>query len=141
MKKSVIDDLRSFRDECLAVGYSGAFFLGAQLDLTTAAGEEYIIFTVSYVRKSSSDVARVALATRTFPGTHTAEDIRPGTEAVRRSLVVSLIILLFIVLDFKLYCFGPFRWLTRFLFACLFDCLFLLFFFLVVLLLGTPCSY
>ena len=41
MKKNVLDDLRSFREECLAAGDSGAF-LGAQLDLTTAAGEEYI---------------------------------------------------------------------------------------------------
>ena len=36
VKKKVLDDLRSFRGECLAVGYSGAF-LGAQLDLTTSA--------------------------------------------------------------------------------------------------------
>ena len=48
VKKNVVDDLRSFREECLAVGYSGAF-LNAQLDLTTAAGEEYTTFTVSYV--------------------------------------------------------------------------------------------
>ena len=39
VKKNVMDDLRSFREECLPVGYSGAF-PGAQLDLTTAAGEE-----------------------------------------------------------------------------------------------------
>ena len=39
VKKNVLDDLRSFREESLAVGYSGAF-PGAQLDLTTAAGEE-----------------------------------------------------------------------------------------------------
>ena len=39
VKKNVMDDLRSLREECLVVGYSGAF-LGAQLDLTTAAGEE-----------------------------------------------------------------------------------------------------
>ena len=63
VKKNVLDDLRSFRAECLALGYSGAF-LGAQLDLTTMAGEEYITFSVSYVNKGSSDVSRVALATR-----------------------------------------------------------------------------
>ena len=49
VKKNVLDDLRSFREECLAVRYSGAF-LGVQLDLTTAAGEEYITFSVSNVR-------------------------------------------------------------------------------------------
>ena len=70
-KKNVLDDLRSSREECLAVGYSGDF-LGTQLDLTTAAGEEYITFSVSYVKKGSSDVTRVALATRAFPGTRAA---------------------------------------------------------------------
>ena len=67
------------------MGYSGAF-LGAQLDLTTAAGEEYITFSVSYVKKGSSDVSRVALATRAFPGTHAADDIKLWIENVRRLL-------------------------------------------------------
>ena len=82
-----MDDLRSFREQCLAVEYLGAF-LGVQLDLTTAASEEYITLTVSYVPKGSIDVTRVALATRAFPGTHTAEDIRPWIEAVRRFLLL-----------------------------------------------------
>ena len=63
------------------MGYSGAF-LGAQLDLTTAAGEEGITFTVSYVKKGCTVVTRDVLATRAFPGTHTAEDIRPWIETV-----------------------------------------------------------
>ena len=123
VKKNVMDDLRSFREKRLAVGDSGAS-LGAQLDLTTAAGEEYITFTVSYVRKGSSVVTRVALATRAFPGTHTAEDIRPWIEAVRRfcCFAVYLELYCFIVLNSKLYgcCSGLFRWLTIFLFDCLF---------------------
>lgn len=82
VKQNVMDDMRSLREECLDMGYGGAF-LGAQLDLTTVAGEEYITFTVSYVRKSSSEVSRVALATRAFPGSHTADDIKPWIEAVR----------------------------------------------------------
>lgn len=65
VKQNVMDDMRSLREECLDMGYGGAF-LGAQLDLTTVAGEEYITFTVSYVRKGSSEVSRVALATRAF---------------------------------------------------------------------------
>ena len=64
-------------------GDSGSF-LGAQLDLRTAAGEEYITFSVSYVKKGSSDVSRVALATRAFPGTYAADDIKPRVENVRR---------------------------------------------------------
>ena len=120
-KKNVMDDLRSFREECLAVGYSGAF-LGAQLDLTiTAAGEEYITFTVSYVRKGSSDVTRVKLATQAFPGTHTAEDIRPWLETVRRFCCFT-VYLLFDFFNFQMYCF----WLTRFLFVWLIVSPFLL---------------
>ena len=83
--KNVLDYLRSFREECLAVGYSGAF-LGAQLDLTTEAGEEYITLSVSYMMNGSSDVSRVALATRAFRGTHAADDIKPWIENVRRLL-------------------------------------------------------
>ena len=84
VEKNVLDDLHSFREECLAVGYSGAF-LGAQLNLATAAGE-CIAFSVSYVNKGSSDVSRFALATRAFPGTHAADDMKPWIENVRRLL-------------------------------------------------------
>ena len=85
VKNNVLDGLRSFREECLAVGYPGAF-LGAQLDLTTATGEEYITFSLSYVKKGSSDDSCVALATRAFPGTHAADEIKPWIENVRRLL-------------------------------------------------------
>ena len=92
VKRTVLADLRSLREVCKEMGYSGGF-LGAQLDLTTAAGEEYITFSVSYVKKGCTNVSRVALATRAFPGTHTANDIKPWIEAVRRfcHLVVLLL--------------------------------------------------
>eukprot|EP00904_Undaria_pinnatifida_P008197 jgi/Undpi1/4507/HiC_scaffold_18.g07861.m1 len=83
VKRNAMDKLRSFREGCLAMGYSGAC-LGAQLDLTTAAGEEYITFSVLYILECSSDVTRVALATRAFPGTHTAEDIMPWIEELTK---------------------------------------------------------
>ena len=104
VKKNVVDDLRSFREECLTVGYWRAV-LGAQLDLTTAAREKYITFSMSYVRKGSNDVTRVALATRAFPGTHTTDDIRSWIEAVRRlfSHYCSVYFLLFAL----------FRWMVR----------------------------
>ena len=102
VKKNVLDDMRSFREECLAVGYSGAF-LGAQLDLTTAASEEYITFSVSYVKKGSSDVSRVALATRAFPGTHAADDINPWIENVRR-LLSWYVFCLFFYVSFFIVC-------------------------------------
>lgn len=65
VKQNVMDDLRSLREECLGMGY-GEAFLGAQLDLTTVAGEEYITFTVSYVRKGSTEISRVALGRPTL---------------------------------------------------------------------------
>ena len=84
VKKNMLNDLRLLREECLTVGYSGPF-LDAQLDLTTATGEEYITFTVTYVRKVSSDVTQVSLTTRrAFPGSHTPDDIKGGIEAVSR---------------------------------------------------------
>lgn len=74
VKIIVVDDLRTLREDCVGMGYSGAS-LGAQLDLTTVAGEEYITFAVSYVKKGTTDVTCVALGCRAFPGTHTADDI------------------------------------------------------------------
>ena len=85
VKKNVQGDLCSLREECLTVGYSGTF-RGAQLDLTTAAGEEYITSSVSYVNMGSIEVSRVALATRAFSGTHAADGVKPWIEKVRRLL-------------------------------------------------------
>ena len=95
VKKNVLDDLRSFREECLAVGGSGAF-LGAQLDLTTAAGEEYITFGVSYVKKGSSDISRVALAARAFPGTHAADDVKTLDRKCEASAFLLIVCILFV---------------------------------------------
>ena len=41
---------------------------------------------MSCVKKGGSDVSRVALAIRAFPGTHAADDIKPWIENVRRLL-------------------------------------------------------
>ena len=62
---AVKENLKQHRQSCMDLGYHGPFF-GAQLDLTTVANEEYI--------------TRVGLATRAFPGTHTASDIEPWIE-------------------------------------------------------------
>lgn len=71
--------LRLHRESCVKLGYEGAF-LGAQLDLTTVANEEYITFSVSYIAEGASEITRVGLATRAFPGSHTAADIEPWIE-------------------------------------------------------------
>ena len=71
--------LRLQRESCVKVGYLGPF-LGAQLDLTTVANEEYITFSVSYIAEGETEITRVGLATRAFPGSHTAADIEPWIE-------------------------------------------------------------
>ena len=59
VKKNVLNDLRSLCGGCLAVGYSGPF-LDAELDLTTAAYDEHITFTVPYVPSPCRTCVRVA---------------------------------------------------------------------------------
>eukprot|EP00904_Undaria_pinnatifida_P010346 jgi/Undpi1/6441/HiC_scaffold_20.g08922.m1 len=71
--------LRLQRESCVKVGFLGPF-LGAQLDLTTVASEEYITFSVSYIAEGETEITRVGLATRASPGSHTAADIEPWIE-------------------------------------------------------------
>ena len=76
---AVKENLKQHRQSCMDLGYHGPF-LGAQLDLTTVANEEYITFSVSYIAEGDATITRVGLATRAFPGTHTASDIVPWIE-------------------------------------------------------------
>ena len=69
------------RDACRALGYHGPFH-GGQVDLTTVAGEEYITFSASYIPPSEEKIRRVGLATRAFPGSHTAVDVECWIEKV-----------------------------------------------------------
>jgi len=71
--------LRLQRESCVKLGYLGPF-LSAQVDLTTVANEEYITFSVSYIAEDATTISRVGLATRAFPGSHTAADIEPWIE-------------------------------------------------------------
>ena len=76
---AVKENLKQHRQSCMDLGYHGPF-LGAQLDLTTVANEEYITFSVSYIAEGDVTITRVGLATRAFPGTHTASAIEPWIE-------------------------------------------------------------
>ena len=76
---AVKENIKQHRQSCMDLGYHGPF-LGAQLDLTTVANEEYITFSVSYIAEGDVTITRVGLATRAFPGTHTASDIEPWIE-------------------------------------------------------------
>ena len=53
--------LRLHRESCKKLGYFGPF-LGAQLDLTTVANEEYITFSASYIAEGDTLITRVGLA-------------------------------------------------------------------------------
>ena len=73
---AVKENLKQHRQSCMDLGYHSPF-LGTQPDLTTVANEEYITFSVSYIAEGDATITRVGLATRAFPGTHTASDIEP----------------------------------------------------------------
>ena len=78
VKRNVLKDLRSVRDECESLGYSGGF-LGAQLDLTTVAGEEYITFSVSYVKEGARMLAASRLRHERFPAPTLPTTSDPGS--------------------------------------------------------------
>lgn len=84
--------LRSHWESCRELAYEGPF-LSAQLDLTTVANEEYITFSVSYFPKGERTLTRVGLATRVFPGSHTAADIEPWIEKASISLFIHLLVI------------------------------------------------
>jgi len=82
VRQKVLAEIREQRESCLSVGYEGPFVAG-QMDMTTVAGEEYITFTVSYIPPGGASLHRIALATRAFPGSHTATDVEYWLEQVR----------------------------------------------------------
>ena len=55
--------LRLHRESCMKLEYFGPF-LGAQLDLTTVANEEYITFSVPYIAEGDTLITRVGLASQ-----------------------------------------------------------------------------
>ena len=56
-----------------------------QVDLTTVAGAEYITFSASYISPGEATIKRIGLATRVFPGSHTANDVQYWLKKVRNA--------------------------------------------------------
>jgi hypothetical protein len=81
VQNAMLTEIGVHRDACRALGYHGPF-LGGQVDLTTVAGEEYITFSASYIPAGEENIRRVGLATRAFPGSHTAVDVEYWIEKV-----------------------------------------------------------
>ena len=81
VQNAMLTEIGVHRDVCRALGYHGPF-LGGQVDLTTVT-EEYIIFSASYIPPGEENIRRVGLATRAFPGSHTAVDVECWIEKVR----------------------------------------------------------
>lgn len=90
LHKEVVGDamegIRAQRQSCLDLGYRGPF-LGGQLDLMTVANDVYMILSVSYAPPNSTEITRVALATRVrensdLPGDHAGLDIREWVKKV-----------------------------------------------------------
>ena len=69
-------EIHEHRDSCLALGYRGPFLSGQVINLTTVSGAEYITFLASYIPPGEKTIKRIGLATRAFPGSHTANDVQ-----------------------------------------------------------------
>lgn len=82
VRSKVFTKIAEHRAFCLALGYTG-LFLARHLDLTAVAGEKYIPFSVSYIPPEADEIVRIGLATRAFPGSHTADDIEYWVEKVQ----------------------------------------------------------
>ena len=64
---------------------SGTRDLFFRVDLTTVAGAEYITFSASCIPPGEATIKRIGLATRAFPGSHTANDVQYWLKKVRNA--------------------------------------------------------
>ena len=84
VRETLLAEIHEHRDSCLALGYEGPFRSG-QVDLTTVAGAEYITFSASHIPPGEATIKRIELATRAFPGSHTANDVQYLLKKVRNA--------------------------------------------------------
>ena len=84
VRETLLAEIHDHRDSCLALGYKGPFLSG-QVDLTTVAGAEDIAFSASYIPSDEVTIKRIGLATRAFPGSHTANDVQYWLKKVRNA--------------------------------------------------------
>ncbi|CAM9297061.1 unnamed protein product [Pylaiella littoralis] len=81
VRVNLIAKLKDHIFSCQQLGRGGPYF-GVQSDLTSTHGTEFCTLTVSFVPKGSTELERLTLTTKAFPGTHTASDVEPWVRGV-----------------------------------------------------------
>ncbi|CAN0223010.1 unnamed protein product [Pylaiella littoralis] len=76
VRTNLITKLKDYIVSCKELGWGGPFF-GLQSDLTSTQGIEFCTLTVSFIPKGNTEMERLTLTTKAFPGTHTASDVDP----------------------------------------------------------------
>lgn len=84
VRANVMQGIKGLKVSCEELGRTGPY-LSAQINLTTSSNDEYITLAISYALPGSDELTHVGLATRKFPGCHTADDIFRWMDEVRRS--------------------------------------------------------
>ncbi|CAN0069286.1 unnamed protein product, partial [Pylaiella littoralis] len=81
VRTNLITKLKDYIVSCKELGWGGPFF-GVQSDLTSTQGIEFCTLTVSFIPKGNTEMERLTLTTKAFPGTHTASDVDPWIREV-----------------------------------------------------------
>ncbi|CAM9627602.1 unnamed protein product, partial [Choristocarpus tenellus] len=81
VKASAMQALKEHLDLCKTLGWNGPI-CSLQLDSITVSNTKFITFTASFIPSDWRKMQRLALCTRAFPGTHTAEDLKIWIEEV-----------------------------------------------------------
>ncbi|CAN0351513.1 unnamed protein product [Pylaiella littoralis] len=81
VRANLITTLKDHVDSCKKLGWGGPFF-GVQSDLTSTHGTEFCTLTVSFIPRGHTEMERLTLTTKAFPGTHTASDVDPWIREV-----------------------------------------------------------
>ncbi|CAN0446287.1 unnamed protein product, partial [Pylaiella littoralis] len=90
VRTNLITKLKDYNVSCKELGWGGPFF-GVESDLTSTQGIEFCTLTVSFIPKGNTEMERLTLTTKAFPGTHTASDVDPWIREVSFSSWVGLI--------------------------------------------------
>lgn len=87
VRAGIIAKLEEHINSAKELGYDGPFF-GLQSDMTSTSGTEFCTLAVSFVPKGATEMERLTLTTKAFPGRHTADDIVPWLRKVSSGIDV-----------------------------------------------------
>lgn len=96
VRANLMTMLKDHIESCKELGWGGPFF-GVQSDLTSTHGIEFCTLTVSFIPRGHTEMERLTLTTKAFPGTHTASDVDPWIRKVRHVLLQFTPLILFFI--------------------------------------------